>query len=518
MRIQSPLVGKRLSLRCLDPSDASHNYLEWLQDPLVNKYLEVRFNPPANVIDLEGFIVSNNKSDDTLLLGIFLLDENRHIGTIKLGPINPYHERANIGLLIGDKNEWGKGYATEAILLFREYAFNTLNLKKLCAGFYSGNEGSRHAFHKAGFIEEGRQVAQWNASGERHDQVWVGCINSCLGTDRSFKHIRQIVLIGGGNALTEIAHEIQKLNFEVSIILAPRHAVELLADGNPLIEHLKRGGFRFDVIEDINTLSSPPGSGADSLVLCLGPAWIFSPAIRSAYGAGMFNINLIPIPTYLGGAHNTWQILNGNKDGGVIFQEITDELDRGPILRRHIYHLPDTVRTPNDFFEYNQRELMDFMRKLLFDMREGVNFPLQNFAFFDASRLYFPRLITRENGWINWNWDATEIERFCNAFDKPYSGAGTYIGGKEVRLSCVVAENNNPTYFHPFTAGLVVRKHMGYAWVAARGGLLKVGRFVDNEGRDVFSGVREGARLITPLDKLQHALAYRPKVTAMGAS
>ena len=43
--------------------------------------------------------------------------DGRHIGNIKIGPVHSYHRRARIGLLIGEKEFWNRGYATEAIKL-----------------------------------------------------------------------------------------------------------------------------------------------------------------------------------------------------------------------------------------------------------------------------------------------------------------------------------------------------------------------------------------------------------------
>ena len=72
-------------------------------------------------------------------------------------------------------------------------------------------------------------------------------------------------------------------------------------------------------------------------------------------------------------------------------------------------------------------------------------------------RLYFPRLNTGVNGWIDWTWTASEVELFCRAFDAPYAGAGTFIGDEEVRLGGVHLEEGEGD-LHPFTAGLVVRR------------------------------------------------------------
>jgi ribosomal-protein-alanine N-acetyltransferase len=180
MKLETPLVGQHLLLSNLDAEHATARYLAWLSDVEVTRHLEIRFAPPDAVDDLAKFIASCNASEDTLMLGIFLRRDGRHIGNIKLGPINRHHGTAGIGLLIGERDEWGKGHACAAIELVSDYAFNNLSLAKLTAGCYAGNEGSRRAFLNAGFAEEGRLVWQWLADGQRLDGILLGKVNPVL--------------------------------------------------------------------------------------------------------------------------------------------------------------------------------------------------------------------------------------------------------------------------------------------------------------------------------------------------
>lgn len=177
MKLLSPLVSEQFLLRTLVAEDATPRYLSWLSDVYVIRYLELRFSAPSNLKDLSRFIESVNESDDSLMLGIFLRADGSHIGNIKLGPINRYHSTGEIGLLIGERGEWGKGHASAVIALMTNYAFSTLGITKLTAGCYGVNEGSLRAFLNAGFVEEGRQAAQYVADGIRQDRVLLGKVN-----------------------------------------------------------------------------------------------------------------------------------------------------------------------------------------------------------------------------------------------------------------------------------------------------------------------------------------------------
>ena len=176
MLMDAPIETPRLELRTLRSEDVGETYMSWLSDPDVTRYLEIRFT----VQTLQGareFISSTNASEDSLFLGMFLKSRGTHIGNIKLGPMDWHHRRGDIGLIIGDKVQWGKGFATEAIAGVTAYAFAVLELHKLSAGLYGDNEGSRRAFLKAGWFEEGRRSDHWLSEGKWLDDVQLGCIN-----------------------------------------------------------------------------------------------------------------------------------------------------------------------------------------------------------------------------------------------------------------------------------------------------------------------------------------------------
>jgi [ribosomal protein S5]-alanine N-acetyltransferase len=174
VRIQKLIYSKPIVLRTLELGDATPSYLGWLSDPVINAFLEVRFSLPVSVDDLAKFIEETNASLHTLILGIFLYESYTHIGNIKLGPIDWNHKVGDIGFLLGEKNHWGKGYASKAISMLADYAFTELGLAKLTAGCYAENEGSRRALLKAGFVEEGRRKSQWLVGHSRQDGVLMG--------------------------------------------------------------------------------------------------------------------------------------------------------------------------------------------------------------------------------------------------------------------------------------------------------------------------------------------------------
>jgi [ribosomal protein S5]-alanine N-acetyltransferase len=180
MIISNPICTERLILRSLTNEDVGLSYLDWFQDTEILKYLEVRFSPPNSVKELWQFVKQTNESPNDLLLGIFLKDSFHHIGNIKLGPINHTHYRSDVGFIVGDRNYWGKGFATEAIQAITSYAFCEFNLSKIVAGCYEANIGSARALVKAGFTEEACLESHWLCEGHRENGLLFGRMNPSI--------------------------------------------------------------------------------------------------------------------------------------------------------------------------------------------------------------------------------------------------------------------------------------------------------------------------------------------------
>ncbi|WP_373032491.1 GNAT family N-acetyltransferase [Sulfurovum sp.] len=166
----------RLYLNSLTEDFISEQYLRWMNDPEVLQFTESRW-AKYNIDDLKLFVKNINKSPKDYLFGIFITETGQHIGNIKIGNINDQHKFADLGIIIGDKEEWGKGYATESIKLAVDYAFSKLKLYKVTAGVYINNSGSIKALKKVGFEECGRHIKHCVFDSDRVDTLTLEIIN-----------------------------------------------------------------------------------------------------------------------------------------------------------------------------------------------------------------------------------------------------------------------------------------------------------------------------------------------------
>ena len=165
-----PAGNSKISLFVLKPDHVTEDYVSWLNDPQVNQYLESRF-VTHTIESTRTFVEGVLASPNNLFFGIRSHVLGKHVGNIKLGPIDQHHGTGEIGILIGDKEAWGKGIASLTIIMMLEIARSQLLLRKLTAGCYASNVGSLRAFEKAGFMVEAVLKQQCLLNGKPEDVI-----------------------------------------------------------------------------------------------------------------------------------------------------------------------------------------------------------------------------------------------------------------------------------------------------------------------------------------------------------
>lgn len=164
----------RVYLRPLVDEDVTEAYLAWFRDSEVTRFLDSR-----NITREEAIrnIHRGRESGAWFMHAVVLKAGDLHIGNVKVGPIQEPHKLSDLVTVIGDRRQWGKGYATEAVRLGIRIAFERYGLRKLSVGVVDGNEGSIKCYMAAGFVEEGRLKDQYLIDGEPRDRICLGCLN-----------------------------------------------------------------------------------------------------------------------------------------------------------------------------------------------------------------------------------------------------------------------------------------------------------------------------------------------------
>lgn len=162
------LVGERVTLAppILEHAD---DYYRWFNDPVVVRFLHLR-NPQARE-QYQGFVRDRATAPDSVLWAILVGD--RHIGNTSIERIDWRDRRGETSIVIGERDCWGRGYATEAMRLRTAYAFDELGLEKLTTTVFRPNEASRRGLQRAGYREVGWLRRHVYLEGTFHD-VWLG--------------------------------------------------------------------------------------------------------------------------------------------------------------------------------------------------------------------------------------------------------------------------------------------------------------------------------------------------------
>lgn len=146
------LISDRLELRPLNLSFCTQKYVDWMNDPEVYKYLET--GGDYTTVKLRDYLADVEKKN-ILFWAIVIRESDQHIGNIKIDPIHPIHGLGEYGIMMGEKSEWGKGYAYEASKLAITYCFSEGKLRKINLGVAENNASAVNLYKKLGFLTEG---------------------------------------------------------------------------------------------------------------------------------------------------------------------------------------------------------------------------------------------------------------------------------------------------------------------------------------------------------------------------
>jgi ribosomal-protein-alanine N-acetyltransferase len=146
------LYSERLALFHYTWGDVTDRHVEWLNDPEVVRYSEQRHMLHTTSTQSDYLFNFKNHHANDHIWRISLNEAD--IGTIT-AYVDDINKVANMGILVGDKSVWGKGYGTEAWSAVMNWLFAKRDIRKVEAGFALPNTGMRRICNKSGMKYEG---------------------------------------------------------------------------------------------------------------------------------------------------------------------------------------------------------------------------------------------------------------------------------------------------------------------------------------------------------------------------
>ena len=150
---ESILTGERVRLRPPGEGDLPL-FVRWFNDPEVRYWLAMS-DGPALTLEAERDWYDEMRADPGRVIWCIIAEEGEPIGNLGLHAIDEGQGRATLGICIGEKSSWGRGYGTDAIRQVLRYAFGEMGLRRVELHVDEDNVRGIRCYERCGFVREG---------------------------------------------------------------------------------------------------------------------------------------------------------------------------------------------------------------------------------------------------------------------------------------------------------------------------------------------------------------------------
>lgn len=168
----SLFLGKRLRLAAPRPEDAEI-IARWTEDSEFLRNADTDTARPHTPEEVARGFASTPRSFEFHLR---TLEEDRLIGFVSIENIEWNNQCGELSIGIGQAEDRGQGYGSEALGLILRYAFEELNLYRVQLDVIANNSRAIHTYEKAGFQVEGRKRQAVYRDGVRDDRLVMGML------------------------------------------------------------------------------------------------------------------------------------------------------------------------------------------------------------------------------------------------------------------------------------------------------------------------------------------------------
>jgi RimJ/RimL family protein N-acetyltransferase len=176
----TPVINITGNLTALGPFDESmvEALHRWYND-----FAVVVLNgsvPHPQTSDVSRAEVARFSTDDQTRYAFAIYERTtmRLIGFVDLRNINHRQRTAELGIMIGEQDCWGKGFGTETLYLVLDYAFSVLGLHNIMLSMAGYNERALRTYRRVGFREIGRRREICSIGNKFTDAVFMDCLST----------------------------------------------------------------------------------------------------------------------------------------------------------------------------------------------------------------------------------------------------------------------------------------------------------------------------------------------------
>ncbi|MEP6895720.1 MAG: GNAT family protein [Chloroflexota bacterium] len=171
-------TGKLVRLSAIDADELSKAFSRWGRDSEFNRLLSTNAAGLQSSDSIKRWLEKDleESSAGFHAFSIRTLADDKLVGGTDLEVVTWNGRDSFVGIFIGDRENWGKGYGTDAMQVLLRYAFTELNLWRVSLGVFEYNQRAIRSYEKAGFQHEGRERKHLNHEGQRWDIFIMGAM------------------------------------------------------------------------------------------------------------------------------------------------------------------------------------------------------------------------------------------------------------------------------------------------------------------------------------------------------
>lgn len=170
------LESERVRLEPFAERHLTERYVSWLADPEVVRYSENRFR--AHTLESCRAYVESFRGTPNLLYALVAKDPSLgHFGNLNVY-VDERHQTADVGILVGERGAWGKGYGGEAWAAMLRHLVEQRRIRKVTGGCAADNLAMVRIMQRCGMIEDGRRARHYLYDGKEVDVVYFAVFSA----------------------------------------------------------------------------------------------------------------------------------------------------------------------------------------------------------------------------------------------------------------------------------------------------------------------------------------------------
>lgn len=170
--------GELVRFALEEPEAAARADVRWQRDTEFHRLSDpnpARLHSEKKIKEWIEKQIEEGFKPDRYFFSVRTLAEDRYIGFLALW-VDLIHSEAWVGLGIGERELWSKGYGTDMMKLCQQYVFAELGMERLSLGLFEYNPRGLRSYEKCGFRLEGRTRKDARREGKRYDSLWMGIL------------------------------------------------------------------------------------------------------------------------------------------------------------------------------------------------------------------------------------------------------------------------------------------------------------------------------------------------------